>query len=187
LTGGKIDAWIQLLCAPALRDHFAHAAVAQHFKAYEGQPLAFPAEAAGPKPEYLEVPEQWALYLRQHQHILRDFCLWNLAHFVQARNPNVPQVVNKLVKPPSRAALTQQRDLWNAVLDHTGGLACIYTGMPSLRANTTLSTSSLMPSWRTISFGTLCLHRRHSTCRRATGYRIWTDIWILSWRRTGSC
>lgn len=79
--------------------------------------------------DHLEVPEQWALYLRQHQHILRDFCLWNLAHFVQARNPNVPQVVNKLVKPPSRAALTQQRDLWNAVLDHTGGLACIYTGM----------------------------------------------------------
>ena len=28
--------------------------MAQHFKAYEGQPLTIPAEAAGPKPEYLE-------------------------------------------------------------------------------------------------------------------------------------
>lgn len=27
--------------------------MAQHFKAYEGKPLAIPAEAAGPKPEYL--------------------------------------------------------------------------------------------------------------------------------------
>ena len=27
--------------------------MAQHFKAYEGQPLTIPAEAAGPKPEYL--------------------------------------------------------------------------------------------------------------------------------------
>jgi len=42
-------------------DHFANApacrearTVAQNFKAYEGQPLSFPAEAAGPKAEYLE-------------------------------------------------------------------------------------------------------------------------------------
>jgi hypothetical protein len=28
--------------------------VAQHFQAYEGKPLAIPAEAAGPKAEYLE-------------------------------------------------------------------------------------------------------------------------------------
>lgn len=28
--------------------------VAQHFQAYEGQPRTIPAEATGPKPEYLE-------------------------------------------------------------------------------------------------------------------------------------
>lgn len=32
----------------------AHATVAQHFQAYEGQPLIIPAEAVGPKAEYLE-------------------------------------------------------------------------------------------------------------------------------------
>lgn len=37
-----------------IKDHFEHSIVAQHFQAYEGQPLAIPAEAAGPKPEYLE-------------------------------------------------------------------------------------------------------------------------------------
>lgn len=47
------DEHLRLVCAPSLRDHFAHAVVAQHFQAYEGRPLAIPAEAAGPKPEYL--------------------------------------------------------------------------------------------------------------------------------------
>jgi len=35
-------------------DHFAEATVAQSFQAYEGKPLTIPAEAAGPKSEYLE-------------------------------------------------------------------------------------------------------------------------------------
>jgi putative restriction endonuclease len=48
------DADLRLVCAPSLRDHFAHAAVVQHFKPYVGQLLAIPAEAAGPKAEYLE-------------------------------------------------------------------------------------------------------------------------------------
>jgi putative restriction endonuclease len=48
------DTDLRLVCASSLRDHFAHAAVVQHFKPYVGQPLAVPAEAAGPKAEYLE-------------------------------------------------------------------------------------------------------------------------------------
>ncbi|MBX2979410.1 MAG: HNH endonuclease [Flavobacteriales bacterium] len=48
------DTDLRLVLAPSLRDHFANATVAQSFKAYEGQPLTIPAEAAGPKAEYLE-------------------------------------------------------------------------------------------------------------------------------------
>lgn len=48
------DTELRLVCAPSLRDHFAEATVSQHFKAYEGKPLTIPAEAAGPKAEYLE-------------------------------------------------------------------------------------------------------------------------------------
>ncbi len=47
------DTELRLVCAPSLCDHFAHATVSQNFKAYEGKQLAIPAEAAGPKPEYL--------------------------------------------------------------------------------------------------------------------------------------
>lgn len=47
------DTELHQVCAPSLLDHFAHATAVQHFKTYEGQPLALPAEAAGPKAEYL--------------------------------------------------------------------------------------------------------------------------------------
>jgi len=48
------DTELRLVCAPSLRDHFAEMTVSQNFKAYEGQSLTFPAEATGPKAEYLE-------------------------------------------------------------------------------------------------------------------------------------
>lgn len=48
------DTDLRLVLAPSMRDHFANETVAQNFKAYEGRPLTFPAEAAGPKTEYLE-------------------------------------------------------------------------------------------------------------------------------------
>lgn len=48
------DTDLRLVCASSLRDHFAQATVSQNFKTYEGKPLAIPAEAAGPKAEYLE-------------------------------------------------------------------------------------------------------------------------------------
>lgn len=47
------DADLKLLCAPSLKDHYTEPAIAQHFQAYEGHPLRVPAEAMGPKPEYL--------------------------------------------------------------------------------------------------------------------------------------
>ena len=43
------DTELRLVCAPALQEHFAEAAVAQHFQAYAGQPLTIPVEATGLK------------------------------------------------------------------------------------------------------------------------------------------
>lgn len=56
------DTDLRLVCSKALKEHFSDATVSQSFQAYEGQPLALPAEAAGPKPEYLE-------WHRQHHHL----------------------------------------------------------------------------------------------------------------------
>ena len=48
------DEDLRVVCAPSLRDHYTNETLSLNFKNIEGKPLALPAEAAGPKPEYLE-------------------------------------------------------------------------------------------------------------------------------------
>ncbi|MBP9161059.1 MAG: HNH endonuclease [Flavobacteriales bacterium] len=48
------DTELRLVCAPSLQEHFAEESVSRHFQAYANKPLTLPADAAGPKPEYLE-------------------------------------------------------------------------------------------------------------------------------------
>lgn len=56
------------------------------------------------------------------------FRLLNLTQFLQVRNPNVPAISNKLIKPETRAPLTAQHRYWNTVMQITGPIECIYTG-----------------------------------------------------------
>src|SRR5690606_8423234 len=58
----------------------------------------------------------------------RDYVYWNLSLFLQVRNPNVPDIPNKLIKPAMRNSLTKQRKFWDYVIDKNGPLKCIYTG-----------------------------------------------------------
>lgn len=67
--------------------------------------------------------------------MIRDFCYWNLSLFLQAKNPNVPDIGNKLIKPPVRNNLTKQRRFWNIVLDELGTVNCIYTKRPLNKDN----------------------------------------------------
>lgn len=77
----------------------------------------------------IEVNEVWAEYLLDNARIIKDFVYWNLALFLQKRNPNVPDIPNKLIKPPSRASLSKQRSkFWIPVLKQHSNLECIYTG-----------------------------------------------------------
>jgi hypothetical protein len=47
--------------------------------------------------------------------------------FLQVKNPNVPDIPNKLIKPASRNNLTKQRKYWDIVIDELGTVNCIYT------------------------------------------------------------
>ena len=47
----------------------------------------------------IEINEEWIKYLNQNIKVLKDFCYWNLVIFLQAKNPNVPDIPNKLIKP----------------------------------------------------------------------------------------
>lgn len=75
----------------------------------------------------VKINPKWSLYLRTNYEILRDFALWNLTLFLQSKNPNVPNVAGKLIRPEKREALTAQTKFWNKVIEKSGPITCIYT------------------------------------------------------------
>ena len=78
---------------------------------------------------YIELNPVWDEYLHTHYKILMDFTYWNLMQFLQARNPNVPAISSKLIRPESRSSLVNQHRYWNKVIQIGGPVRCIYTGL----------------------------------------------------------
>lgn len=74
------------------------------------------------------ISQDWFNYLSRHIRIIRDYIYWNLSIFLQVRNPNVPDIPNKLIKPATRNSLVRQRRFWDYIIDRHGPLECIYTG-----------------------------------------------------------
>jgi len=79
--------------------------------------------------------EKWSEYLLTNHRILHDFCYWNLTMYLQQKNPNVPDLANKLVKPIVRNGLLSQRAYWEIVFQHQTEIECIYTGKKLYRDN----------------------------------------------------
>lgn len=79
--------------------------------------------------DHIEVNPQWINYLRLNSRLLKDYCFWNLALFLQSRNPSVPDITGKLIKPAIRHGLQKQRKkFWDIVIQELGSIECIYTG-----------------------------------------------------------
>lgn len=78
--------------------------------------------------EYIDINNIWIDYLTDNYNILRDYALWNLTEFLQKRNPNVPNVPSKLIKPIQRDSLVKQHKFWNNYISIVGSISCIYTG-----------------------------------------------------------
>lgn len=79
---------------------------------------------------WIEANEYWTGFLEENYNLLRDYTYWNLTLFLQARNPNVPNVSGKLIKPEARSPLNKQHAYWDFTIDHGADLRCIYTGHP---------------------------------------------------------
>jgi len=72
---------------------------------------------------------KWYTYLLTNARVLKDYCYWNLAMYLQSRNPNVPDIPNKLIKQANRGSLSKQRtQFWDVVIREMGAVKCIYTG-----------------------------------------------------------
>lgn len=85
--------------------------------------------------EEIVINESWIEYLTENYTILRDFTFWNLTEFIQKRNPNVPDVPSKLIKPILRESLTKQHKFWDTYIENVGQMKCIYTGKPIIAKN----------------------------------------------------
>ena len=83
----------------------------------------------------IDLNPAWSEYLQEHYSILLDFSYWNLTLFLQTRNPNVPNIPNKLIRPETRKPLNKQRKFWDTVIQASGPIKCIYT-------NTALTTGN---------------------------------------------
>ena len=77
---------------------------------------------------YIMLNSNWNQYLHSHYNILVDFAYWNLSLFLQVRNPNVPAISNKLIRPEVRNSLSKQHGYWDMVMTIGGPIHCIYTG-----------------------------------------------------------
>lgn len=78
---------------------------------------------------YIELNPVWDAYLHTHYNILVDFAYWNLTLFLQVRNPNVPAIPNKLIRPEVRNSLSKQHNYWDMVMNIGGPIRCIYTNL----------------------------------------------------------
>ena len=77
---------------------------------------------------YITINPVWNKYLQDYYGILTDFINWNLTLFLQQRNPNIPNIPNKLSRPMERTSLNKQRRFWDDVIKAGGHVHCIYTG-----------------------------------------------------------
>jgi hypothetical protein len=80
--------------------------------------------------DQIQINPLWIPYLTDNYVILREFTFWNLTLFLQKRNPNVPDLSAKLVKPIQRDSLLKQRRYWDNFISTNGFIECIYTGRP---------------------------------------------------------
>jgi hypothetical protein len=78
--------------------------------------------------EHIVINPIWISYLKANARVLKDYCYWNLCVFLQTRNPSVPDIPNKLIKPAIRSGLTNQtNNYWKLVFEELGFIDCIFT------------------------------------------------------------
>lgn len=78
--------------------------------------------------DFISINPIWISYLKSNAKVLKDYCYWNLALFLQTRNPSVPDIPNKLIKPAIRNGLIKQtNEYWKLVFKELGSVNCIFT------------------------------------------------------------
>ena len=76
---------------------------------------------------WIELNPIWFTYLQENYDILTSFAYWGLTNFLQVRNPNVPNIPNKLIKKEERNSLSAQRKFLDTAISNGLEIRCLYT------------------------------------------------------------
>ncbi|AFY52661.1 hypothetical protein Riv7116_0048 [Rivularia sp. PCC 7116] len=68
----------------------------------------------------------WIDYFKKNYVLVRGWASWEWLKYMQQRNPNIPNVVNKLFMPQQRDSLSKQTKYWKTVLTYRE-INCIYS------------------------------------------------------------
>lgn len=104
------------------KDHKIQTLAEEHFLSVNPPLYRFKAHAhySG-----IELHPDWMTYLYNHFSIVRGFVLWSLVEYLYQRNPNVPNLPEKLFPPQQRHLTTAQR-YWKPVVAQQN-LQCLYS------------------------------------------------------------
>ena len=82
------------------------------------------------KQSCIELHSEWYDYLFTEGNIsiVESWALMEWVKFLQARNPNTPAIIHKVVPPAKRSSLKSQTDFWKTVITKDSSFKCIYTG-----------------------------------------------------------
>jgi len=119
----------------------------------------------------IRVRSNWVDYIKQNQAIVKGWIQYKLILYLQARNPNVPNIPMKL-RPPGVRNLTAAKKFWKSVSE-TRVIEDIYTGKllnsVNYAAHGELSIDHFIP-WSFVShdeFWNLCPTFNHINCAKS--------------------
>lgn len=95
----------------------------------------------------IHINESWAAFFQDNFEVIRSFVFFHLCRYLQARNPNVPGVVNKLSAPIMRD-LGAARSFWRAVrseLNQIGKGQLFYDIYSGIRLEDAFSIDHFLP------------------------------------------
>lgn len=70
--------------------------------------------------------QDWVEYIAENYSIIRGWASWEWLQYMQQKNLNVPNIINKIFAPQQRSSLAQQTEYWKIVLNHQD-IECIYS------------------------------------------------------------
>jgi transcriptional regulator with XRE-family HTH domain len=81
--------------------------------------------------------QDWMEYIAKNYSIVRGWLSWEWLNYMQSKNINIPNIVNKLFIPQQRNSLGKQTQYWKLILNHQE-FECIYSKLKLDKENISL-------------------------------------------------